>query len=77
MGVESLGFAGLSRAELAHRVMRIIAVRRLAASNLVAELGLAPDLAEALVRGRVHQFTADQLRAHLNGLCKRAPERRR
>lgn len=77
MGVELLGFAGLSRAELAHRVMRIIAVRRMQAADLVAELGMAPDAAEALARGRVHQFGAEQLRAHLNGLCQRAPERRR
>lgn len=77
MGVEFQGFAGLSRAELAHRVMRILAVRRMQAADLAAELGLPADAAEALVRGRVHQFTADQLRTHLNALCKRSPGRRR
>ena len=77
MGAEFLGFVALSRAELAHRLMRIVAVRRMTGADLVAELGLAPDAADALARGRVHQFTADQLRQHLNGLCQRAPERRR
>lgn len=77
MGVQFLGFIGLSRAELAHRIMRIVAVRRLGAADLVAELGLPAEAAEALARGRVHQFTADQLRTHLNGLCQRSPERRR
>jgi hypothetical protein len=77
MGVEFLGFAALSRAELAHRIMRIVAIRRLQGADLVAMLGMDAAAADALARGRVHQFTAEQLRAHLNGLCQRSPERRR
>lgn len=77
MDLSTTGFAGLSRADLAHRLWRIVQVRRLTAADLAAHTGLAADQADALMRGRVHQFTADQLRAALNGLCQRSPDRRR
>ena len=71
------GYLGVSRAELAHRLLRLIQVRRLTAHDVQIAGSLAPDLASSLVRGRVHALTQEQLRATLDGLCQRAPERRR
>lgn len=70
------GYLGVPRADLAHRLLRLIQVRRLSALDVAQAGSLAPELADQLVRGRVHALTQEQLRATLDGLCQRAPERR-
>ena len=77
MSYEVLGFARLTRSELSYRLLRIVSVRRLTAFELQTALGLELHEAEAITRGRTHHFQAEQLRAMLNLLCQRSPERRR